>query len=103
MLVVKGINVFPQAIAGIVSGFRDVLTGEYQVVVDTPPPHDDLLVEIEQLPGVAPSTLDEIRVRLVRSIRARLDFTARVRFVPQGSIIRRGDKTERIRREYSGD
>ena len=101
MVIIKGINVFPDAIGEVISRVRDVLTSEYQIVLDTPPPYDDLCVEVECRSGCDSSALEAVAIRLSQDIREQLEFTARIVIVPKGSIKQRGEKAKRIRREYS--
>lgn len=42
MVHVRGVNVFPTAIADVLAAFGDLLTGEFQIVLDTPPPYNFL-------------------------------------------------------------
>ena len=100
MLLVKGINVFPHSVAAILAGYRHALNGEYQIVIDSPPPYDRLRIEVEVLAGVDPAVAERACEALEREIRERLEFTAKVERVAQGAIGEQGEKAHRIRNEY---
>ncbi len=46
MVVVRGLNMFPAMVQGVVSQFRE-LSGEYRITLDRPPPYDCLPLEAE--------------------------------------------------------
>ncbi len=46
MVVVRGINVFPSMVAGVINGF-EALSGNYRILLDTPPPYDLLPLAVE--------------------------------------------------------
>ncbi|MDH3741462.1 MAG: hypothetical protein OER56_07680, partial [Hyphomicrobiales bacterium] len=51
MVVVRGLNVFPAMLAGIVSAFTE-LSSEYRITLDQKPPYDLLPLEVELVPGI---------------------------------------------------
>src|SRR5262249_10657371 len=103
MFIVKGVNVFPGAIHSTLMRFEPRLTGEFQVILDRPPPIDypvTIRVEVaHQLPGPAHAALiREVADRLQRDH----NFTSMVVPVAQGSIASE-KKTRRVVRAYRGE
>lgn len=92
MFIVRGVNVYPSAILGLLAEFRSQVTGRARVVrpagqVSVEPP---VLVEVE----VAGSEdRGDLTARLEAVIRARLVFRARVKLVPEELFGASGYKT----------
>lgn len=104
MFIMRGINVFPLAVAAIVDEFRPHLSGEFQIVLDDPPPlvaPPRLLVEAPA--GALPERLTEVADALAARIRDVLVFTARVEVVAAGSFPRGEHKTRRVLRAWLGE
>jgi len=97
MVVVRGLNMFPAMVAGVISGFAE-LSGEYRIALDTPPPHDFLPVEAELAEGqVEDSGLAEA---VAARIKTSLGATAQVRLVAFNSLPRSEGKTRRVVRSF---
>lgn len=96
MLHVRGVNVFPDAIAEILAPFHPPLTGEFQIELDAPPPYNQLPLRLE----VAGEVTDAFKQTLVATLQERLSFRAAIEFVPQGSLPRTHSKTSRVLRRY---
>ena len=92
MLVVRGVNVFPSAIDGILRGFPEV--SEYRLTVRSRASLDELELEIEDRLG-DPS-------RVVREFQVRLGLRVDVRTVPPGSLPRFEGKGRRVFDERNG-
>lgn len=86
MLVVRGVNVFPSAIDGIVRSFPEVV--EYRVTVSSRESLDEMDVEIED-------RLDD-PARVAREFQIRLGLRVNVRDVPAGSLPRFEGKGRRV-------
>ena len=86
MLVVRGVNVFPAAIDGIVRSFPEVV--EYRLTVFSRASLDELAIEIED-------RLDDPR-RVARELHLRLGLRVGVTAVPAGSLPRFEGKGRRI-------
>jgi len=86
MLVVRGVNVFPGAIDGIVRSFPEVV--EYRLTVFSRESLDELALEIED-------RLDDPR-RVARELHLRLGLRVGVTAVPAGSLPRFEGKGRRI-------
>jgi phenylacetate-CoA ligase len=100
MFIVKGVNVFPLAIQASLMTLAPVVTGEFRVDLDRPPPIDypvPLTVEVSaELPVDRRDVLaSEVVDRLQRDV----NFTADVRLVAPGAIAGEG-KTRRVVRSY---
>ena len=95
MLVVRGVNVFPGAIDGIVRGFPEIV--EYRLTVSKRESLDELLLEIEDRLAAPARVVEELHVRLG----LRVDVVP----VPIGSLPRFEGKGRRIvdRRTQSGE
>ena len=104
MFIVRGINVFPLAVAAIVDEFRPLLSGEFRIVLDEPPPlvaPPRLLVEAS--PGAAPDELAHVADALTTRIRGVLVFNPAVEVVPPGTFPRSEQKTRRVLRAWMGE
>ncbi len=98
MIVVRGVNMFPAMIAGVINQFSE-LSGEYRIVLDRRPPYDVLPVEAELAEGQA--SLESLVDAVERRIRNQCGATARVRLVPAQSLPRTEGKTKRVMRTYT--
>jgi phenylacetate-CoA ligase len=98
MFIVRGVNVFPLAVADVLTSFTEV-TGEFEVVLDRPPPIDyDPRVRVERAADAAPG--EDLGARIARAIQSRLNFTPRVELVEAGTVGRAPGKTRRLVRDY---
>ncbi len=77
MLHVRGVNVFPAAIAENLALFPNRLTGEFQIVLTSPPPYNELPLRVELLPGVPVDEHAFLRERLFESLHRQLEFPRR--------------------------
>jgi len=86
MLHVRGINVFPTAIAQVLQTMAPQITGEFQVVVTGPGPYDYLELDVERSEGDSSGQIESLEDILQRKLKDALSFTARVTLVPARSI-----------------
>ena len=93
MVTVRGLNVFPTAVAAVVNGFAE-LSGEYRIVLAGPGPYDRLPLEAELAEGVAASAA--LAARLAAAIREHIRVTAQVTLLPPRSLPRSAGKTRRV-------
>jgi phenylacetate-CoA ligase len=98
MLVVKGINVFPHAVGEVIAGFPGQLSGEFEIVEDSLPPLDHLRVRAETRLELGTEAATALAQTLKRAIRERLDVTAEVDLISDGTLPRTEGKAKRIRR-----
>ncbi|MCB2104796.1 MAG: phenylacetate--CoA ligase family protein, partial [Rhodobacteraceae bacterium] len=97
MVVVRGLNMFPTMVAAVVTGF-DELSGDYRIVLDTPPPYDALPVRAELAKGRSDD--GTLARRLEAAFKSRLGATARVTIVPAGTFPVTEGKTRRVIRSH---
>jgi len=100
MLIVKGINVFPQAIADVISKFLSSLTGEFEIILENPPPYDSLKIKVEYKGTLTSETSKMLKFLLQKTLRELLEFKAEIELVPEGTIVRTEGKTKRIKKLY---
>ena len=93
MIAVRGNNVYPAAIEGVLRRFAEV--AEYRVDVDASATLTELRVEIEP---TAASGLD-LAQRVTAAIRDELLFRAEVVLVAPGSLPRFEMKADRVRKK----
>ena len=96
MVVVRGINVFPTAVGGVIGGF-DALSGEFCIRLKGSGPYDRLPVEAELAEGTEAS--GALAGRVEDAIKSRVRASASVTLVPPASMPRTGGKTKRLIRE----
>ncbi len=90
MLVVRGNNVFPSAIEGIVRSFDEV--AEFQIEVDGRGALVELVIRIDPVPGAQ----DGLDRRLTEVLQDRLHFRPKVVVVAAGSLPRFEMKAQRV-------
>ena len=91
MLLVRGNNVFPSAVEGIVREFDEVV--EFAMEVDEEGPMADLCLTIEPAADAASTDLAE---RITERVRDRLHFKPRVALVKPGALPRFELKAKRL-------
>ncbi len=103
MFIVKGVNVFPLSIQAVLMRLAPQVTGEFQVVIDRPPPIDyPVPITVEVSRDVPAARYVELAGEVAARLHAELNFTAAVSPVPpSGVTIER--KTRRVVRSYRGE
>jgi len=96
MIVVKGINVFPGAIASVINKNLDLLTGEYQICVDSGNPVNKLLIKIE-MRSIIPDHSD-LFSRIVNEITIGLGVKPDIELVAPSTLPKVDGKSKRIQR-----
>lgn len=87
MVVVKGVNVFPLAVQQTLTEMRPRLTGEFQLVLDRPPPIDyPPRLRAEVAADVPPAAHDDLIAEIGDLISRRHGFSTSVELVAAGSI-----------------
>ena len=79
MVVVRGVNIFPTAVGGVIAGF-DALSGEFRIRLKGSGPYDRLPVEAELAEGTEDS--GGLAVRVEEAIKAALRASANVTLLP---------------------
>lgn len=98
MVHVRGVNVFPNAIAQALAEFPE-LSGEFQIVLDAPPPYNELPLRVEIFP-ISENVQTALRAKIFELLQQRLNFRAALEFVPHGTLPRTQDKTSRVVKQY---
>jgi phenylacetate-CoA ligase len=98
MVVVRGLNMFPTMVAAVVTSFKE-MSGDYRIVLDTPPPYDVLPVQAELAEGIQDDD-NTLSLRLEKRFKQELGATIRVKTVPYGTFPRTEGKTKRVIRSY---
>jgi phenylacetate-CoA ligase len=101
MLHVRGINVFPTGVGNVLARLTDQLSGEFQIILDHPPPHQYLRVRIELARGLTPELAGDLEQQIVHALRERLSFRAEVELVPYGALPRTEQKARRVIKTYT--
>ena len=96
MVVVRGVNVFPTAVGGVIAGF-DALSGEFRIRLKGAGPYDRLPVEAEMAEGGEPT--EALAARVEEAIKAQVRASASVTLLPANALPRTGGKTRRLIRE----
>ncbi|NKB64327.1 MAG: hypothetical protein GKR95_20160 [Gammaproteobacteria bacterium] len=100
MFIVKGVNIFPTGIQDIITQLQPQLTGEFQIVLDKPPPFDyspRLLVEVAN--DFPQQKYPELMLEVEHKIKRQAGFGVLVELVKQGTIASE-HKTRRVLRPY---
>ncbi|MGH9003442.1 MAG: phenylacetate--CoA ligase family protein, partial [Acidimicrobiia bacterium] len=102
MLLVRGINVFPSAVRDVVAGFVPRTTGHIRVVLERPGPlvTPPLPVEVEVADAVPADAHAALAGEVGAAVRSRLNFTADIRLIPEGTLPRTSLKTQYIHKAY---
>jgi len=103
MLIVKGVNVYPEAIKKEILRFRPEVTGFFRILLDKPGPRvtPPLTLKVEYgstLEGKALSSLEE---RMIKEFKGNLRISPRFIWVPPDSIPRETKKTKYIELDSS--
>ena len=93
MFVVRGVNIFPSAIADVLGSLPIPLT-EFMVTLPDADVFDTIALQVE-----APTTEDELAGAIAVEIKRRLGCSATVELVPPGRLPRSEGKVPRIRRQ----
>jgi phenylacetate-CoA ligase len=99
MLIVQGVNVYPSAVADVVSAFRPRVTGHIEIQADGQGPVVQPPVRIRVEHDEGEQDLDALQAELEKDIRQKLVFRAAVELVPKGTLAPQGGmKTQLVAR-----
>ena len=93
MVVVRGINVFPPAVAIVLNRFPE-LSGEFQIELAGSPPYDRLPVTVELAQGQAPSP--GLKTAIENAIKDQTGASATVSLFPPLGLPRTDGKAKRV-------
>jgi len=100
MFIVKGVNIFPQSIQAVILKLAPSLTGEYQVVLDRPPPIDyPVPIRVEVAADVPAERHDALRAEIAHRLKQALNFTPAITLEPAGTFAT-GLKVKRVVRSF---
>lgn len=90
LLIVKGVNVFPAAIKGVVDSFRPKVSGEMRIVLTSKPPKvtPPMQMKVEYSPEMTPEQADELAKTMEAEISAKLRVRPKIEMVPTNSLKR---------------
>jgi phenylacetate-CoA ligase len=99
MIIVRGVNVYPTAIKSLLSEYTDFFSGEFKIILSSPPPIERPLLQVELTKNSRP---DEKMLRdfLIKKCHEKLNFTPVVNFIPWGKFPRTEGKSEYVCRNY---
>ena len=98
MLIVKGVNVFPEAIKKEVIIFRPDVTGFFRILLNRPGPLvvPPLKIKIEYGEEIAEGDLPKLEKRMLNAFKKNLRISPKIIWVPPNSIQRETNKTALI-------
>lgn len=100
MITVRGVNVYPGALGALIADRSDLFSGEFEIVLDTPPPFEMPVVRVELAQGVSGNLVADAEGYLLTECRRRLSFTPALSFLAFGEFPRTEGKTRRIKKAY---
>ena len=96
MLIIRGVNVYPSQIEAVLVG-RPGLAPHYQLVIERRGSLDQLRIEVEALPGVAPETFETLAREAVHHVKSMIGVSAQIVVMAPGSLPRSQGKAARVR------
>ncbi len=101
MLIVKGVNVYPEAVKGALLGFQPRVTGHFRIRLPRPGPVVDppLRIRLEYGRGVSSREIYPLEEELLAHFREELRIAPRFEWMPPDSLPREKKKTRYIQIE----
>ena len=96
MLIIRGVNVYPSQVEAVLVG-RQGLSPHYQIVVHRRGALDEIDIEVEAAPGVAPSEFDARAREAAHHVKSMIGISAHVRVLEVGALPRSMGKAQRVR------
>jgi phenylacetate-CoA ligase len=103
LLIVKGVNVYPNAVKGVVDSFTPRVTGEIRIILTTPPPRVEppLKMKVEYGTAVNEAELAPLKEELEDALSQRLRVRPAIELVPPNSLEKDPSKKAKlIEKEY---
>jgi len=100
MIKVKGINVFPGAVKGVIQAFCPL--GEMRIVLPHKGPSfgDNITIKVEQEKDQTSEQLEALGKKLRIALREKLVFTPKIEWVPADTFEKSQYKVEYFERTY---
>ena len=101
MLIVKGVNIYPEAIRRAILKFCPEVTGFFRIVLDKPGPlvNPPLKIRIETILSVDDKSIPSLEGKMINYFRENLRISPKFIWVPQGFIPRGAKKTKFVELE----
>jgi phenylacetate-CoA ligase len=101
MLKVKGVIVYPAAIAGLLQGYAPSVTGEFRIVLTEKPPHvvPPLKIKVEKGIGYPAEKLQELGKELLEAFHSKMKIRPQIIWQESGQLDRstyKGKKFEKL-------
>ena len=96
MLVIKGLNLFPSQIKSLISNHLNVLTGQFRIILDSPPPIESLYLQIEYTKSCSIPEISVIKNNLKKEIKEYFFITPIIEMLEEGKIQRTSGKSNFI-------
>lgn len=102
MLIVKGINLYPEALKKVVLGFVPRATGEVRILLDAPGPKVEppLRIQVEYGPELGKQDLPALEREMKDRMRSLLRITPEIEFVPPNTFELKEQKTKLVIKRY---
>lgn len=92
MLVVRGVNFFPQSLLSVLPRYEADVTRFYRVVRPKRPDDDSLVVLLETVRPLDDPSLPDLAAAISRDVSATFQVRIRIRWLPAGTIPREANK-----------
>lgn len=100
MLVVKGVNLFPDSVKKVLSEFMDSVNGEFQIILDRPSPVEHLKIKVEYRTPRDKARVEELGQKIIARMKMKLFISPQLEMVPEGRLKGADNKSRRIVRKY---
>lgn len=102
MLIVKGVNIYPSAIQEAIAKFAPKATGEFRIILDSPPPSvtPPLKLKVEYGEGLESNDVEQLDKDIREYMHTHMRVTPAIEFVPSGTFERATHKSQYIIKNY---
>ncbi|WP_313894593.1 phenylacetate--CoA ligase family protein [Psychrobacillus sp.] len=102
LLIVKGVNVYPLAIKNVLSKFQDELSGDFRIVLESPPPRviPPLLLKIGFVNGISKDDLMYIEEKVKHALHQELRVRPSIEWCEPGALEKQLTKTPLFEKRY---
>lgn len=102
MLKVKGVMVYPAAIEGVLNSFIPRITGEFRIILTSPPPRVEppLKLKVEYGTDTKPEELDKLTKEIGERMHDKIRVRPEIEWVPAGSFERTVHKKKYFEKRY---